>query len=226
MHDRSRYRLAAWWSGLRRPSLDETAWFNYVPQRPVASHRVRWSWWKPLGWIAETRYVDGSSSKQWTGPYARRVLGQRRHDAARPVSDPRRVGGGGSSDDEAPGAQQWVGTGSELWRVRVDLFVPDDSGDWVHLAAEGLRPLLTGSDPSIRHGDFGIDQGTGIANRPVVGLLFWVRADDVGQAALDAVGTARRALAAPLPDAGLYDVTVIPCAAVATGDPTYPPMHD
>jgi len=226
MADRDRHRFAAWWSGLRRPSLDDTVWFNYVPERPVASQRVRWSWWRPLGWIAETRYADGSSSKQWAGPYARRVLGQPRHDAASPVTDPRGVGDGPGSDDEASGALQWVGTGSNLWRVRVDLFVLDDSRDWVHVVAEGLRPLLTGGDPSIQHGDFGVDQGTGMANRPVVGLLFWVRADDVGQAALDAVGTARRALAARLPNAGLYDVTVIPCGAVVTRDRMYPPMPD
>jgi hypothetical protein len=110
--------------------------------------------------------------------------------------------------------------------VRVDLFVPDDSGDWVHVASDGMRPLLVGDDPSTQHGNFGVDQGTGVANRPVVGLLFWVRADDVGQAALAAVDTARRALGARLDDPELYDVTVIPSAAVASADPTYPPMPD
>ena len=58
------------------------------------------------------------------------------------------VGDGPGNDDDTPGALQWVATGSRLSRVRVDLFVPDDCRDLVQVAAEGLRPLLTGGDPS------------------------------------------------------------------------------
>ncbi len=122
---------------------------------------------------------------------------------------------------------RWIGTGSELWRVRVDIFVPDDGAKWTRFAFEGLRNLLIDGDAASGDGDAGSDQGTGIAGRPVVGLLFWVRADDVGQAALRAVDTAARALADHLAKPELYDVTVIPRTAVAMkGDSTYPVMPD
>lgn len=122
---------------------------------------------------------------------------------------------------------RWIGTGSELWRVRVDIFVPDNATRWSQLAWEGLRNLLIDGDAAPGEGDAGSDQGTGIAGRPVVGLLFWVRADDVGQAALRAVDAAERALAGHLAKPELYDVTVIPRNAVAlAGDSTYPVMPD
>lgn len=105
--------------------------------------------------------------------------------------------------------------------------MPDDTAKWVSIASEGLRPLLTGSDEGMEGGSYGVDQGVGLAARPVVGLVFWVRADDVGRAAQHAVETGRRALADHVPAAGLYDVTVIPEDAVATeDDPLYPPMPD
>lgn len=123
---------------------------------------------------------------------------------------------------------RWVGAGSELWRVRVDLFAADGDGGRVRAAHEAIRAQLTASDgaPS-RPGESAADQGTGIEGRPVVGLSFWVRADDVGQAATIAVETARRAGAASGVGTDLYDVVVIPSAAVARpDDPAYPPMPD
>lgn len=107
------------------------------------------------------------------------------------------------------------------------MFVPDDTAKWVSIASQGLRPLLTDEEGRVPRGACGVDQGLGVAKRPVVGLLFWVRADDVGRAALVAVETARRALTGHLENAALYDVTVIPEAAVAReDDPLYPAMPD
>ena len=61
----------------------------------------------------------------------------------------------------------------------------------------------------------------------MIGLSFWVRADDVGQAARTAVETARRAGADSGVGTDLYDVVVIPNAAVTRpDDPAYPPMPD
>jgi hypothetical protein len=81
--------------------------------------------------------------------------------------------------------------------------------------------------------DLGGDQGSGVAGHPVVGLVFWVRADDVGQAAITAVATAQHAVAGRrevmVSDLGkdLYDVTVIPEHAVAFPDaPSYPEKPD
>jgi hypothetical protein len=61
----------------------------------------------------------------------------------------------------------------------------------------------------------------------VVGLLFWVQADDVGEAARIAVDTARRAGAGCGVGPELYDVTIIPLnAVVLPDDPQYPSMPD
>jgi hypothetical protein len=122
---------------------------------------------------------------------------------------------------------RWAGAGSELWRVRVDLFAVDDDARRVTSVTESLRHLLTTRDDSAMPEHIGADQGTGIAGRPVVGLLFWVRADDVGIAARTAVETARRAAEGSGAGPELYDVTVIPEAAVALPhDSAYPPMPD
>jgi hypothetical protein len=125
-------------------------------------------------------------------------------------------------------AMRWVGDGSELWRVRVDLFAPDREAARVAETHHALQLLLTASDDAARRpGEAAADQGTGIAGRPVIGLSFWVRADDVGQAARIAVETARRAGDDSGVGNDLYDVVVIPNAAVARpNDPAYPPMPD
>ena len=61
----------------------------------------------------------------------------------------------------------------------------------------------------------------------MIGLIFWVRADDVGQAASLAVDTARRAGVESGVGAELYDVVVLPEASVARRDNAeYPPRPD
>jgi hypothetical protein len=123
---------------------------------------------------------------------------------------------------------RWVGNGSELWRVRVDLFAADRDSARVAMAHEALQRELTASDEAVgRPGEVAADQGTGIEGRAVIGFSFWVRADDVGQAARTAVEAARRAGADSGAGTDLYDVVVIPNAAVARrDDPAYPPMPD
>lgn len=122
----------------------------------------------------------------------------------------------------------WVGDGSNLWRVRVDLFAPDPSGHHVPPTHQALQRELTGTDGVARRsGDSAADQGLGIEGRPVIGLVFWVRADDVGRAATLAVDAARRAGAASGVGTELYDVVVLPSTSVARQDvPGYPPMPD
>jgi hypothetical protein len=90
-----------------------------------------------------------------------------------------------------------------------------------------LRQLtFTDEEPRVG-GGVGADHGLGIEGRPVVGLTFWVRADDVGQAAKTAVESARRAGTESGVGSELYDVVVIPDAAVAIpDDPRYPQMPD
>ena len=122
----------------------------------------------------------------------------------------------------------WVGDGSELWRVRVDLFAPDHDGARVVATHEALQGQLTRTDREVRRpGDSAADQGLGLEGRPVVGLLFWVRADEIGQAATLAAETARHAGAESGVGRELYDVVVIPYASVADRyDPHYPRQPD
>ena len=123
---------------------------------------------------------------------------------------------------------RWAGEGSDLWRVRVDLFSADADNRLISAVARSLDSLLTGdtNDPDAH--SYGVDQGLGVTERPVVGLVFWVRADDVGAAAARAVEVARFAGDAAGVGPELYDVTVIPRDAVVTGsDPAaYPLMPD
>jgi hypothetical protein len=120
---------------------------------------------------------------------------------------------------------RWAGVGSELWRVRVDLFAESKNPRrQINNVAKVLSSLLTSNDGYPKP-DIGLDQGTGATGRPVVGLLFWVRADDVGGAATTAVEIARRAGENDGVGPELYDVVVIPRAAVVLPqDPRYPQM--
>ena len=107
----------------------------------------------------------------------------------------------------------FVGKGRELWHCRVDLIAPDDDGRRVSRAAQGLRPLLRGENTGPGHG-YGVDQGKGDEGQPVLGLTFWVKADEVGPAASTALATARQAGASA--DAGpeYYNVTLVPRSAI------------
>ena len=120
---------------------------------------------------------------------------------------------------------QSVGEGLALWRVRVELFA-DGSARRVRECAAALEKLLPADDGQTLPGigaDHGVDQGIGDSARPVVALLFWTHADDLGRAADTSVEFARRVGR----DAGvgprLYKVTVVPADAVARpDDPLYP----
>ena len=137
------------------------------------------------------------------------------------------MGDRGTQAARDPVAVRWVGDGSELWRVRVDLFAGDDDKERVSGAAEALGVLLTGGGGDAGGGDGASDQGLGVTDPPVVGLLFWVRADEVEEAATTAVATAQRAGASVAVGPELYDVTVIPRRAVVLPhDPTYPSVPD
>ncbi len=105
----------------------------------------------------------------------------------------------------------WIGNGPELWRVRVDLFAEDADASRVSAAVEGLGRLVTGDDGNLDRQGVDGDQGVGITKRPVVGLLFWVRAADVGGAATIAVDAARRAGSGCGVGPTLYDVLTPLC---------------
>jgi hypothetical protein len=124
---------------------------------------------------------------------------------------------------------QWVGDGSELWRVRVDLIAPDHDSGRVLATHEALGRQLTKRDGVARKpGDWAADQGLGREGDPaVVGLIFWVAADEIGQAATLATETARRAGTESGVGTELYDLAIFPHAAIADryGD-HYPQQPD
>lgn len=108
----------------------------------------------------------------------------------------------------------------------MDLFAEDGEPSRVTAPAEALGVLLTAGDGGDDDG-YATDQGTGVAGRPVVGLLFWVAADEVGVAATLAVDTATRAGAGCGAGPELYDVVVVPRSAVVLPrDASYPSMPD
>jgi len=122
---------------------------------------------------------------------------------------------------------RWVGTGTQLYRVRVDLFAADEASWRVSTVFATLKTLLIDGDREFARGDCGADQGTGVAGEPVVGLGFWVRADDVGGAADIALATARAAGAEHGAGPGFFGVTVVPREAVRMpDDPMYAPRSD
>ena len=125
----------------------------------------------------------------------------------------------------ACGVNRW--TGEALWRVRVELFAED--GNVMHCigaSAVALEQLLPDDDgetlPGIG-GDHGVDGGIGDALLPVVGFLFWVRAEALGEAAETAVEFAR--LVGRWPGAGprLYKVVVLRADCVSRPDDPYYP---
>ena len=123
----------------------------------------------------------------------------------------------------------WVGHGSELWRVRVDLFAADSKSERVPSTQRALQHELTETDGAARPwGDSAADQGRGVEGDPVIGLSFWVRAHEVGSAATLAVETARRAGAKSGVGPGLFAVSVFPSTSVrwpGEGDPAYLPRQ-
>jgi len=106
-----------------------------------------------------------------------------------------------------------VGHGLNLWHVRVDLIAPDADGWRVEPTAEALAVLLTQPDSGDRLAT-SIDQGIGVEGQPVLGLSFWVWADDVGAAATRALQTAISAGAVAGVGPHFYDVVVVPRTSV------------
>ena len=116
---------------------------------------------------------------------------------------------------EHHGSMRWAGDGSELWHVRVDLIAPDGESWRVSAAHAALMELLTGDDGAPTRGfGAGVDQGIGVEGQPVIGLTFWVRADDEGAAAVTALATARAAASADIAGPAYYDVVLVPRSAV------------
>ena len=105
----------------------------------------------------------------------------------------------------------FAGDGSEAWHVRVDLIAPDGDGSRVARVAEAFRHVLGG-----RREDrgAGVDQGIGVEGQPVIGLTFWVHADDIGTAATTALTTARGASASVDVGPEYYAVTLVPRKAI------------
>jgi hypothetical protein len=110
---------------------------------------------------------------------------------------------------------RWAGDGSELWHVRVDLIAPDGEGWRVSAAHAELMTLLADDGAPTQGYGAGVDQGIGVEGQPVIGLSFWVRADDVSGAAATALATARAAAGSKdIAGPDYYDVVLVPRTAV------------
>lgn len=101
----------------------------------------------------------------------------------------------------------------QWWHVRVDLRVPDDEGWRVTPIADELRTLL-GDQQEAPGPNGGVDQGTGAELFPVVGLLFWVHAEDVGKAAAAALDLAQRAGSTAGAGPDYFDLSLVPQSAI------------
>lgn len=102
-----------------------------------------------------------------------------------------------------------AGTGSELWRARVEIFVDGDSGRLVEAAARATSGVLDCGAPDGLGA--GADQGVGLAE-PVVGLVFSVAADSPGQAMQTAVDVATEALGSS--GRGFFAASVLPTSNI------------
>jgi hypothetical protein len=144
----------------------------------------------------------------------------------------------------------------ELWRLRVDLFAPFPNTQADPRFQAAIRSRLAALDETGSPGEVGLDHGAGevgldhrpgevdldhrpgglaidggpgvIQERPVLGVLFWLRATTAGEAADLGIRLAAEAFRESFGvDADLYDVTVIPRAAVLLpDDPYYPERPD
>ena len=113
---------------------------------------------------------------------------------------------------------RWVGTGSELWRTRVEIFVDGDSGRLEERAARATSGVLDCGAPDALGA--GADQGIGLAE-PVVGLIFSVAADSPGQAMQTAVDVATEALGSS--GRGFFAASALPTSNIPDIAPAMPP---
>jgi hypothetical protein len=57
---------------------------------------------------------------------------------------------------------RWAGEGSDLWRVRVDLFSVDADNRLISAVARSLNSLLTGDTDDADAHSYGVDQGLSV----------------------------------------------------------------
>jgi hypothetical protein len=117
--------------------------------------------------------------------------------------------------------------GRELFRVRVDLFTDvAEPNSAVGPCAERLRDVLGIPSGQRVRGEMGVDRGIGVEGDPVIGFLFWVRGDDVGEAARTALATARAAGMECGAGPRYYDISLVPADVVVMPDEPFPRMAD
>lgn len=109
-----------------------------------------------------------------------------------------------------------IGDGPSLWRVRVAVTGKRVEPDLAESVMRYLESTLTGEQEPF---DIGADFADGETGSPIVGASFWVRAADVGAAALLAVVsmmTSYQAVTSERPS--LYEVELVPREAVLLHD--------
>ena len=105
-----------------------------------------------------------------------------------------------------------IGDGTDLWYVRVVMKTDEANADAGARLLPHLENLLTGAREDF---DLCTEVGIGETGDTTIGANYWVRADDVGEAARIAVRTMELSVqAAGVASRGLYEVTVVPRHAV------------
>jgi hypothetical protein len=124
-----------------------------------------------------------------------------------------------------------LGDGRDLWRVEVVLWVPTPEADRVRELVDTVAAATAtnvGDDQPVSHGA-DVEQAWSYDIQPPeggVGVACWVRADSVGDAADTAWGVIQAAAARVLgTGARLWDVRVLPCAAILTASDTGTPLE-
>jgi len=115
-----------------------------------------------------------------------------------------------------------------LWRLRVDLFAPEEQ-DVQGRLAQALISRLAGFDNPRLLVAVGVDSGTGMPEgRPLLGATFWIKADTIGSAVQLGVGLVKESFHdVSQDDFRIYDVVVVPNAAVTVPVPErFPPTSD
>jgi hypothetical protein len=117
---------------------------------------------------------------------------------------------------------------SALWRLRIDLFAPDDGAFQVRFT-EALKSRLSAFNNPRLLLAFGTDSGTGLLDgQRIVGSTFWIDSETLGSAAELGVGLVEESFhEACEGQFRLYDVVVLPSSALTTSvQEGFPPIPD
>ena len=112
---------------------------------------------------------------------------------------------------------RWFGDGPTLWRVRVILEAGHAQLGHLEMLLERLRHLLSDRQGEADPWDLGGEFARGEVDEATIGASFWVRAEEIGEAARLAVATLTSTCEAVTGERhSLYEINLVPDDAVVT----------